>query len=154
MNAGAGAMQATEVEGIDTITTKITIKESHYEHDMYAKLGWHSGRPVWVSITLSRLNRLNGHDESPELVEVRRKYIDSLRAALEVICAHASEELRHSLITLDGLVSSWRATKFDPAGVCHFHGHADGVLVSSPLDAVARLIDERKEIWTRQMLNT
>jgi hypothetical protein len=107
------------------------------EHDIYAKIAYSEGRPVYVDISLAFADR-----RRPTCVaetEAITAGVTNARAQLEVICRQASALLQANVWSQDDLVRAWRATQFDPAGLCP---QVEGI-VSSPLDAVARYLEKR-----------
>ncbi len=111
--------------------------------DCYFRISWHEGRPVAVDLTIGTGADNNGNDlRTNELASAAMK---NARASIELICRHASALLQTDVWTLDDLISAWRGTAFDPDGICpELQG-----LVSSPLDAAARLCDKRQREWRK-----
>jgi hypothetical protein len=70
--------------------------------------------------------------------------VKNARAAVEVVCRHASALLQANVWTLEDLITAWRATAFEPSGVCPELQE----IASSPLDAAARLCERRRDAWT------
>lgn len=143
-----------QADALKSITRKLTIDDGHRDHDLYVKIAFYHGRPVWVEITLSRmLASDNGtHTETAKENQVYRRMIESARSSMEVICLHASLLLQSKRSTLKDLEEMWAATRFEPAGTCkNLEGE---VAVLSPLDAVAKLIRLRITKWEKEMAYT
>jgi hypothetical protein len=131
--------QALGTTGVQSIAHKLTIGD----HDVYAHIGWHRGRPCWVDLTITHNSTREGSCQSSEANDLATRMIDDARAAMEVICRQASALLQADVWTIDNLIGAWRGTKFQPCGVCD---QVKGI-VSSPLDAVARLLEVRGLVW-------
>jgi len=124
-------------QGIETVTNKLGVGG----RDTYLKVGWHRGRPVLVDMTIGK-----GQDNlinDLQTNELATAAATNARAAIEVICRHASSLLQANVWSLNDLIRAWRATVFEPQGVCPELQE----IVSSPLDAAARLCERRKDAW-------
>lgn len=128
---------------ITSVTNKLTIGA----HNVYAHLGWFEGHPVYVDVVVAHdpLTEIRRY-QTPEATELATQIVDNARASIEVICRQASRLLASRTWTLDDLIASWSATKFDPCGVCPQVER----IVKSPLDAVAALCALRKAQWEQE----
>lgn len=119
----------------DGFTSKLSVGM----HDLYVKVALDGERIIFVDITLGHAN---GH--MPSYIdaisnELATQRLNDSRSMLEVICRQASTLLQSGVWDTWRLISSWRATQFEPSGVCE----QLNTIVSSPLDAVARLLEKR-----------
>lgn len=125
--------------GIDTITNKLTIGG----HDMYLKIGWHDSRPVMVDVTLTHNTRMERCYKDELQNELATNLVSNTKASLEIMCRQASALLQANVWTLDDMIAAWRGTQFEPSGVCP----QAQMVAKSPLDAIARLCEIKKETW-------
>lgn len=127
-------------QGIESVTNKLGVGG----RDCYFKIGWNGGRPVHVDLTIGTgQDHLSGDVQTNELATAAAM---NARAAIEVICRHASALLQAHVWSLNDMIGAWRATAFEPQGVCPELQE----IVSSPLDAAARLCERRKAEWYEQ----
>ncbi len=145
-------------EGVESMTAKLTINDGEKEHDLYVKVGWYRGRPVWIDVTIARhanegsYDTINVHDSAlPLIVSLRRRMLDNTRAFLEIACREASILLSSRRCSLDELASLWRATEADPRGRCEQVSDDLGSSVHGPLDAVAKLLRMKEGSWSEKM---
>lgn len=137
---------------IKTVNTKLTIQTDGYDCELFVKLGWASGRWVWIDVDMSRYTESHIPGETPEVADLRRQLADANRRMMEVICKHASELLQSDERTIDGVMESWRGTRFAPHGTCYALKTVNMPgATSSPLDAVAQLVEQRRIKWEQQM---
>jgi hypothetical protein len=145
-------------DGIVGITSKLVIHDGQREHDLYVKIGWWRGRPVWVDVTLAR----NSGDASgdtfdipapalPVVIDLRRRLIENSRALTEIACRQASLLLSSHRCSLTELSDLWRATTGEPRGKCSQVVDIDGDRVHGPLDAAAKLFRLRCDEWEKRM---
>lgn len=153
---------------IDCRTVKLTISG----HDLYFKIGYESRRPVYVDITLGQDAvfirnhevRCPGCDKeylNPEANDLATQIVTGTRAHLEVTGRMATSMLQSNVWTLDNLIDMWKATRFEPSGLClqvqavdpetgkEIDGSAS--IVSSPLDAFARYAEVHREEWDKKL---
>ena len=150
-----------EMDGIQSITTKLTINDDKFNHDMYVKIGWFKEKPVWIELTLSQMSQItleNGQkrvEESEEVTELRRHMVENSRVTMEIICKQASSMLQGEDCGIEWLAALWRGTKFEPSGKCVALAANDPtkpyVKVKSPLDAVAQLIEMKMDEWKKKI---
>lgn len=142
------AERALTTDAIPSVTHKLSIGYG----DMYVKIGWVEGRPVHLDVTIASAHR-NGAsgdlENQAHINELHNRLIETARASMEISCRMASTLLRSGEWTLDHLISSWSATKFEPSGPCKQLSR----IVSSPMDAVAALCAQRKDIWEEEFRN-
>lgn len=105
-----------EHDGVASTTQKLEIGGV----DCYLSVAWAGGRVVHLGLVIS-----GGRNKNP---------------LLEVVFAHALALIDEGRELAD-VLSAWRGTRFEPAGVCPQLGG----IVGSPLDAVARWFDGRTE---------
>jgi hypothetical protein len=78
---------------------------------------------------------------------------DNSRAMLELLFREATTLLESGVWSESDLIRAWMATRFEPVGICQFPRGADGNVlyrpVLSPLDAAAKLIEQRIGEWRR-----
>lgn len=136
-----------------TVVRKICINDGANLLDLYAKLGWASGRWVWVDLTLSRYTGISNGCENKEVARLRRDLAEQGRRMLEVVCSHAVELLQSGERTLEDLVCRWKGTQFEPSGICDELKTETNTIgrVTSPLDAFAKVIEQEHEKWTEMM---
>lgn len=127
------ALMTAAVEGF---TAKLSIAA----HDVYAKVGYCGGRPVYIDITLGHSTARERLHEDRASNELATQAVSNARAMLEVICRQATELLKANVWTLDDLIAAWRGSQFEPAGACP---QVEGI-ASSPLDAMARYLERRQ----------
>ncbi len=146
--------------GVETITTHLVIDDNEREHDLYVKVGWWHGRPVWVDLTIARhadegsvRDTIDVHVSAlPLITKLKQRIMDNTRAFLDVTCREASLLLSFRRCMLTDLSDLWRATEMEPRGKCF--KVADPVLgdrVHGPLDAAARLFQVRAAEWEKRM---
>jgi hypothetical protein len=133
--AWKGAEEALS-QGVMGFTAKLTIGA----HDLYVILGSAEGRPVIINITLGRSAECDMRFDNPTANELATQAANDTRAMIEVCCQQATALLQADVWSVDDLIAQWRGTKFDPSGACP---QVQGV-VSSPLDAVARYLQQRE----------
>lgn len=121
--------------GVEGFTAKLTIGT----HDFYATVGTDAGRPVIIDITLGRSAECDMRFTDSNANDLATQAVNDTRAMIEVICRQATALLQADIWSIDDLIEQWRRTQFEPAGVCP---QVQGV-VSSPLDAVARYLQQR-----------
>ena len=148
--------QRMATDGVDTITSKIEIDDGFQQHNLYVKIGWITGKPVMIDITIARHSKRYSspgvNSESPAMMELRQMMIENARSALEIICREASLLLSSRRCTLSEIANLWIVTRMDPQGRCRQVGNAEtDYKVHGPLDAVAKLFMLKAEEWERKM---
>lgn len=139
-----------KARSIRAMNVKIVISDGKYNHDLYVKLGWANRRWVWVDITVSRFNSVKSENESADEVELRRQLFDTNKRLIEIVCLHATELLQSGERGIVDIVKSWKGTKFSPSGTCEsIRNEINEGVVTSPLDAAAKLIEFRMKEWSR-----
>jgi len=146
-------------DGVRTIISKLIIKDSDRDHDLYIKVGWWRGRPVHVDITLGMDNKANTNNDTldvhssalPMIIDLRRRILDNSRAYLELVCREASLLLSSRRCSLLELADLWRVTEMEPRGRCPKVKDELGDRVHGPLDAAAKLFQIKREDWEKQM---
>lgn len=102
---------------MNTVTQKLEIGGK----DLYVHAGWdHDGVLRYLDLRLSM-----GVDSN-------------VRAALDVVVAHAKELVDSGIWTLEKMYKTWGATHLEPCGLCR---QLEG-FVTSPLDAAARFLEK------------
>lgn len=146
-------------DGVVSLTHKLTIVDAEgIQHDLYLKLGWWRGRPVWVDLTTARHSEdgvgdtLDIHESALALVvNLRQRLVDNNRAFLEVVCREASLLLSSRRCKLDDIADLWRVTETEPRGKCVQVKDDLGDRVHGPLDAAAKLFRIKGEEWEQKM---
>ena len=148
-------------DGVESITSKLVIRDDKLNHDIYVKLGWWRGRPVWVDVTISRhAGDWNGEGHGvpqaslPMVTGLYRRLIENSRALTEIACREASLLLSSRRCTLSDLADLWRATEGEPKGLCPQVNDECGDRVHGPLDAAAKLFKLRGGEWEKKMAHT
>lgn len=145
--------------GVNAITTKLSIDDGEREHDLYVKVGWWRGRPVWVDITVARHANEGSVGETldvhvsalPLLVSLKQRILDNARTSLEIICREASLLLSSRRCTLTDLSELWMVVEGEPRGRCAKLSDQLGDRVHGPLDAAAKLFRQRAKDWEKYM---
>jgi len=145
-------------DGVEAITHKLVIHDGDKQHDLYIKIGWWHGRPVWVDVTIAQFAKEGVTDslvlpvEALSLVvNLRRRITENTRALIEVICREATLLLSSRRCSLDELADLWRATGAEPKGRCEQVVDDLGDRVHGPLDAAAKLFKLKAEEWEKMM---
>jgi hypothetical protein len=128
--------------------------------DVYVKVALHqpshgaaTERPEprlsYVDVTLSSPQSTDDILVSHRQTLLETTKTDDARAMIELLCRQANALLQSGAWNWDDLCETWIGTRFDPCGACRFPVTCSmpGALVSSPLDAVARVIRDRFPIW-------
>ncbi|MFA4971202.1 MAG: hypothetical protein WC683_01225 [bacterium] len=120
--------------------------------DVYAKVAFYGERLVHLDVTVSAQG---GQDEimttARDATNAATK-TDDARAMVEMLCRQANTLLQSGAWDEEALIEAWLGTRFEPDGWCTFpaYGQERRTLhVSSPLDAVAKLIQVRLAGWRR-----
>jgi hypothetical protein len=155
--------QAMKQGDIESTTIKLTIAG----RDLYFKLGFYAGNPVYLDITFGRdAMFIRNHEvacpcgevyPNPEANNLAAEVVENQRAKLEIIGRMATAMLQSGRWTLDDLISMWRATRFTPDGMCPQVPAVDpesgqvipgsAAIVDSPLDAFARYAENHRAEW-------
>lgn len=145
-------------DGVESLTHKLTIADGEKQHDIYLKVGWWRGRPVWVDLTMARHSEdgngdtLDVHESALVLVvNLRQRILDNTRAFMEVACREASLLLSSRRCRLDDIADLWRVTETEPRGQCVQVQDDLGATVHGPLDAAAKLFRIKGKEWEKRM---
>ncbi len=151
-----------EVEGLiggDGLPGK-TAKIGVGSYDLYVKTSWYRGRMVRIDVTLSRSGADSGDDlpMSQAIEQAKATRYDLARMWIESECALASDLLSSGLAGPGHLADRWKGRRGYPSGYCpqlEFVNPETGIVqpmpVSSPVDALAKLIRARLVAWTDEM---
>lgn len=130
-------------DGIRGVTNKLTIKSYDeknkciIDYDIYVHTGWIKNKLVYIDIFLSGIH---GHN---------------IRTLVEQICNDARLLITNGICDVDEVMDNWRGREFKPNGLCEqLVDIENGEYFSNPksiLDAVARLIQAKKNIWLKNM---
>lgn len=151
--------KALKEHSISSVSCRMVIESDDNgrkaEHEMYLKVGWFNGCAATIDITLSRFSSFDGFGDldamSAILDNVYRASIENSRSFLEVVCRHATAMLQSGVWNLGDVVDVWIATKnMIPCGHCEAVKTELGTIVTSPLDAAAKLIRKNRERWETQ----
>jgi len=142
-------------EGLCGKTVKIEISG----HDLYVKTSWFRGRMVRIDVTLSRgPSPADDLPRSQAMESMEASRYDLARMWIESECILATDLLSSGAVGPGHLVERWMGRRGYPSGYCpqlSFRNAETGVEqpmpVSSPVDAVARLIRARLVEWTDEM---
>jgi hypothetical protein len=123
--------------------------------DIYMKVALHQSTrrpdPVlsYVDVTLSSAKAKDDILVSHRQTRIETSKTDDARAMIELLCRQANVLLQSGAWEWDDLCTAWSSTRFDPYGPCRFPATCSmgGAVVSSPLDAVARIIRDRFPEW-------
>lgn len=134
-------------------------------HGFTCKLGI-AGQDIYVKVALrsipdgtSALDYVDVTLSSPPLSDetwvthhharIETTKTDDARAMIELLCRQANVLLQSETWEWDDLCDAWSGTRFDPCGPCEFPASCSigGAIVSSPLDAAARVIRDRFSAW-------
>lgn len=149
-------------------TVKLTISGK----DIYFKIGYAKDRPVYIDITFGwdaeyirkhevKCSKCKTEYLNAEANELATQLVTSARAHLEVTGWMATAMLQSGVWGLDDIIGMWRATNFEPAGLClqlpafdltsgdEIEGSAS--IVNSPLDAFARYAERRRRDWEKEL---
>lgn len=105
----------------------------------YLKYGMKDNKVHWIDVVIAGTGDEDDAAHSAQMVEMTNSKLDNNRSLVEVACREATELLQAERWTIKTLISAWRGTKFDPAGICP---QVRGI-VTSPFDAVAQYFQER-----------
>ena len=131
-----------------------TVKLDIAGHDVYAKLAFYGERLVYIDVTLSSMGdrgeiMTTARDATNEATKT-----DNARAMVELLCRQANTLLQSGSWDEESMIAAWIGTDFEPQGWCSYpdygQDHRD-VYVSSPLDAVAKLVNVRLAGWRRKL---
>ena len=128
-------------EEIPCWTSKVTIGGA----EIYVKLGFWDTELCFIDLVFDRSPK-NGTDTRSLHAKTKARSYDSESSQLETICHQANVLLQSGVWKVDDLINEWIATRFEPAGVSPSVGE-----VSSPLDAVAKLLKSKRDSWTREL---
>lgn len=128
--------------------------------DIYMKVALHQSerRPEpmlsYVDVTLSSPKAKDDILVSHRQMRIETSKTDDARAMIELLCRQANVLLQSGTWEWDDLCDSWSGTRFDPCGPCEFPDTCSigGTIVSSPLDAVARVLRDRFPVWGLKMM--
>lgn len=142
-------------EGLPGKTVKIEISG----HDLYVKTSWFKGRMVRIDVTLSRgPSPADDLPRSQAMESMADSRYDLARMWIESECILATDLLSSGAVGPGHLVERWTGRRGYPSGYCpqlSFENPETGVEqpmpVSSPVDAVAKLIRARLVEWTDEM---
>lgn len=158
MNEGASKRSrhiaaSLELDCLSGFTDKLEI----VGQDLYVKVSFFRGTLAYIDVTLSASKKdevLTTH----AMATLEATKTDNARSMIEMLCRQANELLQSGTWTWETLVHAWSGSRFEPAGVCKFPTFRVmedleewGGIVSSPLDAVAKLIQKRMPSWLAKM---
>jgi hypothetical protein len=145
--------QPTPEDEIRSRTAKITIRHTYgrkaaevVDLDLHVTLGWaDDGAPRHVKIGLTLwASTGEAEDTDARIRAARRHVLENSSRAMEIVCDQASTALARGHATLGEVLGQWRGTRLDPAGTCAAVARPeDGGAVTGPLDAAARLLQQR-----------
>ena len=140
------AKKKMETEGAQGFNEKVTViaydghEDCTKEYDLYVTLAWTEIPKIVHPATMGRL----------DYVDIRPggMFASNFRAMVERSCKYLRALLRYEIWTLDTIIADWRGTRFEPEGQCPQLVKLEvNPLVKSPLDAIARVLEERRKRW-------
>jgi len=167
MNKEWAEVEQQFVSGVECETIKLTISG----RDLYYKVGYAKGHPVYLDITYGQdAAVVRSHEEkcvscgkefmNVDACELETQLTSNARAQLEIIGRMATAMLQSGVWTLDHLIDMWKGTRSGPSGLCmqlaamdpetmkEIEGSAS--VVKSPLDAFAKYAERRRGDWDKK----
>lgn len=154
--------QPTPADEIRSRTARITIRHVYGRRagevadlDLHVTLGWaDDGAPRHVKVGLALwASSVEGDDAAAQIRAARRRVLENSSRAMEIVCDQATRALVAGHATLGEVLAQWRGTQLDPAGTCAAVARPeDGGRVTGPLDAAARLLQQRAMTWIAEDL--
>lgn len=137
--------------GLPGVNAKLVVEDQ----DVYVKVAFYcdpGGVPKLAHIDVTLSSAGGAMDVMVTARDARNEATktDNARAMIEMLCRQANALLASGVWEAEDLMDAWAGTTFDPKGQTKFPkigGEEWKAIVSSPLDAVVRLLRARLATW-------